>query len=103
MIKWILHDWNDEKCVEILRNCKKVLPEAGKIIVIEMIVPREVSDSDIATKNTLCADVIMMGLTRGGKERTKEEFEILAMKAGFKPPTITYGAYSCWILELHPN
>ncbi|XP_019091399.1 PREDICTED: indole glucosinolate O-methyltransferase 4-like [Camelina sativa] len=28
--KWILHDWNDEDCVKILRNCWKSLPEKGK-------------------------------------------------------------------------
>lgn len=99
MIKWILHDWSDEQCVDILKNCKKALPENGRIILIELIVPREVSESDIATKYSLYLDVVMMCLTSGGKERTKEEFDVLAMKAGFKLPNIIYGA----ILELYPN
>lgn len=86
MIQWILHDWSDEKCVEILKNCKKAIPEHGKVIVIEMIIPQEVSDTDLATKNALCLDLEMMGITCGGKERTKEEFEDLAMKADFKLP-----------------
>ncbi|KAG7600275.1 Plant methyltransferase dimerization [Arabidopsis suecica] len=102
-MKWILHNWNDEKCVEILKKCKKALPETGRIVVIEMIMPQEVSETDLATKNTLCADLAMMSLTSGGKERTKEEFEDLAKKAGFKPPKIIYGAYSYWIIELYPN
>ncbi|CAH8316826.1 unnamed protein product [Eruca vesicaria subsp. sativa] len=103
MMKWILHDWSDEKCVEILRNCKKALPENGRVIVIETIVPGEISDTDIATKNALRLDMTMMCLTRGGKERTKEEFEVLAMQAGFKIPKFTYGAYSFWVIELYPN
>ncbi|RID79211.1 hypothetical protein BRARA_A01973 [Brassica rapa] len=103
LMKWILHDWSDEKCVEILRNCKKALPETGRVIVIETIIPREVSDTDIATKNALHLDMIMMCLTRGGRERTKEEFEVLAMKAGFKLPNFIYGAYSFWVIELYPN
>lgn len=103
MIKWVIHDWSDEECVKMLKNCKKALSESGKIIVIETIVPREISESDIATKNSLSVDVAMMCLTRGGKERTKDEFEVLAMKAGFNVPKIIYGAYSCWILELYPN
>ena len=49
MNKWILHDWSDEKCVEILRNCKKAIPETGRVIVLETIVPREVNNTDIAT------------------------------------------------------
>lgn len=104
MIQWILHDWNDEKCVEILKKCKKALPETGRIIVIEMILPREVSETDVATKNSLCLDLTMMTITSGGKERTEEEFEDLAKKAGFKPPRIIYGAYSYWmIIELYPT
>jgi len=89
--------------VEILKNCKKALPETGRIIVIEMIVPREVSETDLATKNSLSADLTMMSLTSGGKERTKKEFEDLAKEAGFKLPKIIYGAYSYWIIELYPN
>lgn len=100
MIKWILHDWSDEQCVEILKNCKKALPKAGKVIIVESIVPREISETDLATKNSLCFDVGMMCATFGGKERTKEEFDVLAMEAGFKLPKIIYGAYSYWILEL---
>ncbi|KAF3534167.1 hypothetical protein DY000_02039067 [Brassica cretica] len=103
MNKWILHDWSDEKCVEILRNCKKAIPETGRVIVIETIVPREVNNTDIATKNALHSDIGMMCLTRGGRERTKEEFEVLAMKGGFKLPNFIYGAYSFWVLELYPK
>ncbi|KAF3534171.1 hypothetical protein DY000_02039069 [Brassica cretica] len=103
LMKWILHDWSDEKCVKILRNCKKAVPDSGRVIVIETIIPREVSDTDIATKNALHLDMIMMCLTRGGRERTKEEFEVLAMKAGFKLPNFIYGAYSFWVIELYTN
>ncbi|KAJ4912344.1 O-methyltransferase family protein [Raphanus sativus] len=103
LMKWILHDWSDEKCVEILRNCKKALPKTGRVIVIETIIPSEVTDTDIATKNALHSDIAMMCLTRGGRERTKEEFEVLAMKAGFKLPNFIYGAYSFWVLELYSN
>ncbi|KAF8051154.1 hypothetical protein N665_1790s0008 [Sinapis alba] len=103
LMKWILHDWSNEKCVEILRNCKKALLENGRVIVIETIVPREVSSTDIATKIAINSDVSMMCLKRGGRERTKEEFEVLAMKAGFKIPNFIYGAYSFWVIELYPN
>ena len=103
MIKWILHDWNDDQCVAILKNCKKALPKIGKVIIIEYIMPREISETDLATKNSLFYDVGIMCATQGGKERTKEEFEVLAMKAGFNIPNIIYGAYSFWILELYAD
>lgn len=103
MIKWILHDWNDDQCVAILKNCKKALPKNGKVIIIEYIMPREIYETDLATKNSLFYDVGIMCATQGGKERTKEEFEVLAMKAGFNLPNIIYGAYSFWILELYAD
>ncbi|KAL3500454.1 hypothetical protein ACH5RR_039547 [Cinchona calisaya] len=36
--KWILHDWDDEHCLKLLRNCYTALPEDGKIIIVEGIV-----------------------------------------------------------------
>ncbi|XP_011045484.1 PREDICTED: (R,S)-reticuline 7-O-methyltransferase-like isoform X2 [Populus euphratica] len=37
-IKRILHDWTDESCVEILRNCKKAIPEkTGKLIIADIV------------------------------------------------------------------
>ncbi|VVA90595.1 unnamed protein product [Arabis nemorensis] len=101
LLKWILHDWSDEQCVEILKNCKKALPKDGKVIIVESIMPREISETDLATKVILHMDVVMMAKTIGGKERTKEEFDYLAMEAGFKLPKISYGAYANWILELY--
>lgn len=86
MIKWVLHDWSDEKCVEILKNCKKALPETGKIIINEIIVPREISETDIATKNALMLDMMMMCLTNGGKERTIEEYEVYLQCLFFLDP-----------------
>ncbi|GLJ20584.1 hypothetical protein SUGI_0374860 [Cryptomeria japonica] len=29
-IKWVLHDWGDEDCVKILKQCRKAIPESGK-------------------------------------------------------------------------
>ncbi|KAF8098614.1 hypothetical protein N665_0262s0002 [Sinapis alba] len=102
-MKCILHDWNDDQCVEILKNCKKALPKTGRVIIVESIIPREISETDLATKNALCYDVAMMCATQGGKERTKEEFKVLAMEAGFNLPNIIYGAYSYWIIELNAD
>ncbi|KAI5651026.1 hypothetical protein M9H77_37031 [Catharanthus roseus] len=41
LLKWILHDWNDEDCVKILKNCKKAIQEkgnGGKVIIGDTIV-----------------------------------------------------------------
>ena len=38
LLKNILHNWNDEDCIIILRNIKDVLPGNGKILIIEMVI-----------------------------------------------------------------
>ncbi|THU44333.1 hypothetical protein C4D60_Mb02t06310 [Musa balbisiana] len=81
-LKWILHDWNDGHCAKLLNNCWKALPEKGKVIVMECILPvvPEVTPRD---QYIYQLDICMLAYTIGGKERTKQEFQALAMDAGF--------------------
>ncbi|XVE73616.1 hypothetical protein DITRI_Ditri11bG0133100 [Diplodiscus trichospermus] len=39
IMKLILHDWGDEQCLRILRNCYKAIPDNGKVIVVDSIIP----------------------------------------------------------------
>ncbi|KAG6469965.1 caffeic acid 3-O-methyltransferase-like [Zingiber officinale] len=82
-LKLILHDWSDELCVKLLKNCWKSLPEKGKVIVMETVVPA-VPDSSTKSKAILQLDLCMMAYNVGGKERTEEEFRALAVAAGFR-------------------
>ncbi|GJU38473.1 caffeic acid 3-O-methyltransferase-like protein [Tanacetum coccineum] len=38
-MKWILHDWSDDHCTKLLKNCYKALPENGKVIIVEAVLP----------------------------------------------------------------
>ncbi|XP_020983249.1 probable O-methyltransferase 3 [Arachis duranensis] len=85
LLKWILHDWSDEECLKILRNCKEALRmskgEGRKVIVIDMVVEDENSDHE-SLETQLFFDIMMMvGLK--GKERNKEEWANLIFSAGF--------------------
>lgn len=35
----MLHDWNDEDCLKLLKICYKALPDLGMVIVVEYILP----------------------------------------------------------------
>ncbi|KAK1559924.1 hypothetical protein Q3G72_020026 [Acer saccharum] len=50
-LKWILHDWSDEHCLRLLKNCYKAIPDDGKVIVVEAIVP-EIPEASAAAKTT---------------------------------------------------
>nr|GEU31487.1 caffeic acid 3-O-methyltransferase-like [Tanacetum cinerariifolium] len=81
-MKWILHDWNDDDCTKLLKNCYKALPAHGKAIVLDGILPF-IPDTSYSCKFTTQIDSFMMALLTGGKERTYDEFLILAKTAGF--------------------
>lgn len=78
ILKWIIHDWNDEQCVTILRNCHRALPENGKLILVEAVVPA--SNEPHFSK---FIDLNMLVMT-GGRERTEQEFRALYDAAGFQ-------------------
>ncbi|MBX7171550.1 MAG: hypothetical protein K1X72_11385 [Pyrinomonadaceae bacterium] len=77
-MRWIIHDWDDEKSVTILKNIRQVLPENGKLLLLEAVVPA--SGEPHFSK---FMDLIMLTMT-GGRERTAKEYETLLAKAGLK-------------------
>lgn len=77
IMKWIIHDWNDEQSVAIMKNCHRALPENGKLILVEAVVPP--GDEMHFAK---FIDLNMLVMT-GGRERTEEEFRQLYEAAGF--------------------
>ncbi|KAJ9691096.1 hypothetical protein PVL29_013322 [Vitis rotundifolia] len=78
----VLHDWGDDGCKKVLRNCWKAWPDNGKVIVVEHAIP-QVLGNDPPSLNAAVADLYMMILNTDGKERTLAEFEHLAKAAGF--------------------
>ncbi|KAL3524477.1 hypothetical protein ACH5RR_017311 [Cinchona calisaya] len=99
-MKWICHDWSDEHCKKLLKNCYQALPEHGKVILAECILP-EAPDSSLETQNVIHVDVVMLAHNPGGKERTENEFEALAKGAGFKEFRKICSAFRyTWIMEL---
>ncbi|XP_031251186.1 caffeic acid 3-O-methyltransferase-like [Pistacia vera] len=99
-MKWILHDWSDEHCLKLLKNCYKSIPVDGKVIVVEGILP-VMADTKVTSKAVSQTDVVMMTQNPGGKERTKHEFMALATEAGFSG--IRYECFVCnfWVMEFY--
>ncbi|KAM3730911.1 hypothetical protein ACB098_12G122500 [Castanea mollissima] len=81
LLKWILHNWDNEQCKKLLKNCWEALPIHGKVIALEIIIP-QVLGNDFASVNAIIDDFYMM-LLHGGKVRTIAEFEGLGKAVGF--------------------
>ena len=78
VLKWIIHDWDDDKAIAILRNVRSRMRANGKLILVDSVVPE--TDEPHFSK---FIDLNMMVMT-GGKERTEKEFDQLLNAAGFK-------------------
>jgi len=78
-IKSVLHDWDDETCVRILRHCREAMPAHGRVLVAEIVVE---PGKPVGHPYRLI-DLEMM-VTLGGKERTGDEFARLLDGAGLK-------------------
>ena len=78
LMKMVLHDWNDEQCLQILNNCNKAMRPDSKLLVIEAVIP-EGNDPHPGK----FMDINMMAMT-GGRERTQKEFIALFAQAGLK-------------------
>jgi hypothetical protein len=78
MLKYIIHDWNDDECVTILKNIKAEMSDDAKIIIIETVIPE---DNEPHFGKILDMEML---LSPGGIERTAGEFEQLLDDSGLK-------------------
>lgn len=95
--KFILHNWSDESCVKLLKNCHKALPDNGKVIVMDGIMPNK-PQADIYSKYASQMDLLMSAFLEGNV-RTEAEYETMAKKAGFGEFKVFCHVCGLWIME----
>jgi SAM-dependent methyltransferase len=78
LLKHILHDWNDERALTLLESCHRAMKPGARLLIVELIIPP--GNEPFVGKEL---DIQML-IATGGRERTKEEYEALLHKAGFK-------------------
>jgi hypothetical protein len=78
VLKRILHDWSDEVCVNILRNCRNAMAANGRVLVIDTVIP-----PGNAPHGGKVLDVMMLA-SLPGRERTEAEFGKLFAQAGLR-------------------
>jgi hypothetical protein len=78
VLKSIIHDWEDQEAIAILRVCRAAMPDAGVLLLVERVVgaPNEDPGAKFGDLNMLVAP--------GGQERTLEEWAALLEIAGFR-------------------
>ena len=81
----ILHDWNDERCLTILSNCREAMGQDARLLAIERVLDEEPGQTN---PMSYLADMHMMVILEGAKERTKAGFAALFAQAGFSEPRV---------------
>ena len=74
----VIHDWDDDRAITILRNCRRAMTKNSKVLLVDMIVPDAASAS---FSKLLDLNMLVMN---GGRERTKTEFCALLEAADYK-------------------
>jgi ubiquinone/menaquinone biosynthesis C-methylase UbiE len=79
VMKHIIHDWDDERATQILRNCQRAMQPGGKVLIVDAVIP----PGNRAHFGKLL-DLEMLVLTPRGRERTQAEFRELLKRSGFR-------------------
>jgi len=82
ILKWILHDWNDESCRKLLETCRAALPDHGRLLVVEQLLPEAVPTSG-PLHPAIAMDLIMLVNFADARERYLREYEELLDSSGF--------------------
>ncbi len=93
LLKSVLHDWPDDRCVEILRTCARSLRPGGVVLVVEVLLGRPGHEEAAAF-----SDLNMLVLP-GGRERTEDEYAALFDAAGLRLGRVIHTDSRMSILE----
>ncbi|MBV9161929.1 MAG: methyltransferase [Pseudonocardiales bacterium] len=86
LLRDVLHDWPDDRCVDLLRVCRRAMPDTAVLMVIERISgdgPSASSDGQLIA----LMDLYMLAVL-GGRERTHDEYRNLLRQGGFVPRSV---------------
>lgn len=86
LLKDVLHDWDDERCLTILRHVRDAMRPTDRVGLVEII-----QDPVAAHRLVPMVDLEMLVLTDGGRQRTVEELDMLLRSSGLRRVAIRDG------------
>lgn len=93
VLKNIIHDWEDDPAVEILTSCRRDMPDAATVLLIERVIQPLNEDQDAAFSD------LNMLVSPGGQERTEPEYDTLLRAAGLRLRRTVHTTRDVWIIE----
>lgn len=101
----ILHDWDDDASVAVLRRCAEAAGEHGRVLIVEAVeLPGDTADGTQQrnSRSVTYLDLHML-VYFGGRERTLEDYRELASRAGLTVAAVTRGGWGTAIIECIPQ
>jgi hypothetical protein len=105
MFSNFVNSWGDDEAVLVLRNCRKVIPVDGKLLMVEWIMPTgDQPREGFRFWDSVTMDLIMLAAfgSRSGHIRTRTEFGALLDAAGFALTTVIPTRASVCVIEAVP-
>lgn len=93
IMKHIIHDWSDEKALDILKNCHRAAKGNAKVILVEAVLT---PGNEPHFAKWLDLEMLLLP---GGRERTEEEFARLFERAGFNLARVVQTKSPVCVLE----
>ncbi|MFI7697503.1 methyltransferase [Nonomuraea sp. NPDC049480] len=72
----VLHNWDDEDAVKIMRNVRRAMNPGGRVLILEVVLPDD--ETPHLGKDI---DLRMLAIFNGGTERSREEYAVLLGQA----------------------
>jgi hypothetical protein len=96
ILSWIIHDWDRNRAVTILKRCGQAMPTSGRLLLVEAVIAP--GNGPHAGK---IMDFVLTAL--GGQERTEEQYEDLLQEAGFRLNAVVPSASPMSVIEGNPS
>jgi hypothetical protein len=97
LLRWIIHNWDHENAVAILRNCRQAMGARSRLLLIEMVLP---AGNEFHPGKFM--DYIML-IALGGKERTEEEYASLLREADLRLNKVAPTGSPLSVIEAFPR
>jgi O-methyltransferase/methyltransferase family protein len=82
VLKFVMHDWDDETCIRIMRNCRASLREGGRVVTVDYLV------GDVGSRGASALMDMNMLVVTGGRERNLDGFDAIFEGAGLRRTSV---------------
>jgi hypothetical protein len=95
----VLHNWTDDDCIRILRNCRAAMKPSASLLIVEQIIE---PDPALGRPLGYLVDTHMMAMFGSARERTESEFGELLEGSGLALKRAIETASPVWVMEAVP-